>query len=186
MADNGFDDIVRDPKHPQKTSVLETVKPLQESRTQRENVAFTPQGSDVTAKARDLTSRALEFLSNASNETLGACVLALGATTWLILGRIGLVLIGIVAGVVLHATWEGSSQGNADAEASAREARRRREKGLDVVARVLDWREKTKDDKNSGSATSDPKKALDFTGFQPETGAALAGLTDAVIRDYVK
>ena len=60
-------------------------------------------------KAQDLTSYALNFLSNASNETLGACFVGLGATTYLVLGRIGLVLIGVVGGVVLHATWDGDA-----------------------------------------------------------------------------
>ncbi|KAK4694333.1 hypothetical protein P7C71_g3231, partial [Lecanoromycetidae sp. Uapishka_2] len=184
MADNGFDDEVRDPDHPpdpQENGALASTKPTNNDSAQQAEVSVTPiQTLDVTAKARDLTSGVLEFLSNASNETLGACVVALGATTWLILGRVGLVLIGVVGGVVLHATWEGSSQGVADAEASAKEARKRREKGLDIVARVLDWRERTKDEDRLAKVNEESKKILDFTSFQPETGAALVGLTDAV------
>lgn len=142
--------------------------------------------ADVSAKARDLISQILEFLSNASNETLGACIVALGATTWLILGRVGLVLIGIVGGVVLHATWERDGHGHTNEEVSALEAKRRREKGLDVVGRVLDWRKRTRGSEEPVDAETRSLKTLDFSEFQPETGAALTTLTDAVIRDYVK
>src|SRR5690242_15354889 len=52
-----------------------------------------------TSAAIDAT---LRFFANASNETLGACVVGLCASTYLVLGRFGLVLIGAVGGVVLH------------------------------------------------------------------------------------
>jgi len=142
--------------------------------------------ADVSAKTRDLTSQILDFLSNASNETQGACIVALGATTWLILGRVGLVLIGVVAGVVLHATWEKGEQGHTNNESNALEARRRREKGLDIVGRVLDWRQKPEDEEKANGFEIRFQRTLDFSKFRPETSAALTGLTDAVIRDYVK
>src|SRR5277367_4066951 len=58
----------------------------------------------VSEKLRDLTNATLNFLSTASNETLGAFVVGLAASTYLVLGRLGLVLIGAVGGVILHAT----------------------------------------------------------------------------------
>lgn len=144
----------------------------------------------IPVKARDLTSRALHFLSNASNETLGACAVGLCAATWLVLGRVGLVLIGVVTGVVLHATWEGDGS-QADEQGRANEARKRGEKGLDIIARVLDWRERNKgthgqDDGGQSEVTAEPKKELGFSDFQPETRGALTALVDAIIRDYVK
>ena len=144
------------------------------------------QAFGVSVKARDLTSRALDFLSNASNETLGACVVALAASTWLVLGRLGLLIIGIVGGVVLHATWEGDRPGQVNDEARAAEARKRREKGLEIVARVLDWRESRDTEENADSTPEQLQKLRDFSRFRPETRAALTGLTDAVIRDYVR
>ena len=145
----------------------------------------------IATQARDLTTRTLEFLSNASNETLGACLVGLGAITWLILGRLGLVLIGIVGGVVLHATWEGDIQNNVNDEARESEARKRREKGLDVVMRVLNWRERREGSSVSGHVGDSPiagssHKELDFASFPPETKDALTNLVDAVVRDYVK
>ena len=141
---------------------------------------------DAAKKAEDLTGQALDFLSNASNETLGACIVGIGAATWLVLGRVGLILIGIVVGVVLHATWEGSSLGHADEKAKALDTRGRREKGLDVAARVLDWRERTNDEAHAGALVHQPQKSLDFSEFQKETASALTDLVDAVVRDYVK
>jgi hypothetical protein len=142
------------------------------------------------ATAQDLVSRVLDFLSTASNETLGACLVGLGAATYFVFGRIGLILIGAVGGVVLHATWEGGVGESADGAARAREARRRREIALDVAERVLDWREKKQGDRIGVRDEVELKagaiKPADFSGFAPETAAALNGLTDAVIRDYVK
>lgn len=166
----------------------ETEKKTFESSEERSTNSITDNKTvvEVSAKARDLTGQTLDFLSNASNETLGACIVALGATTWLILGRVGLVIIGIVGGVVLHATWERDGQGHTNDGANAMEARRRREKGLDVVTRVLDWRRQTKEDGVLDDAAIGSQRSLDFSDFRPGTGAALTGLTEAVIRDYVK
>ena len=153
-----------------------------------------PRGKDtserIAIQARDLTTRALDFLSNASNETLGACIVGLVAITWLLLGRVGLVLIGIVGGVILHATWEGDTQNNANDEARALEARKRREKGLDIALRLLDWRDRREDNRELDGVRERPivapQKELDFAGFPPETKDALSNLVDTIVRDYVK
>jgi hypothetical protein len=141
-----------------------------------------------------LTDRTLHFLATASNETLGACLVGLSAGTYFILGRVGLVLIGVVGGVVLHATWEGHAQHGDKGETTGTSAEaRRRELGADIAHRVLDWRDARAQDRDSGEDdTSDLSlklysgQPLDFSEFKPETAAALTELTDAVIRDYVK
>ena len=145
----------------------------------------------IATQARDLTTRTLEFLSNASNETLGACIVGLGAVTWLVLGRLGLILIGIVGGVVLHATWEGDIQNHANDEARESEARKRREKSLDIAMRVLNWRDRTEGSRVPGRVgdsliTGSSHKELDFASFPPEIKDALTNLVDAIVRDYVK
>ena len=147
----------------------------------------------VTFDVKAFTDRTLHFLATASNETLGACLVGLGAGTYLILGRVGLVLIGVVGGVVLHATWEGQSQSGEDAEqkGKSREARKR-ELGAHVAHRILDWRDNRIKGNTEHADGSDPSlklylgKNLDYSEFKPQTAAALAELTDAVIRDYVK
>ncbi|GAM86609.1 hypothetical protein ANO11243_046230 [Dothideomycetidae sp. 11243] len=144
--------------------------------------------------------RALNFFSHASNETLGACFVGLGASTYLVLGRVGLVLIGVVGGIALHATWEGDSlNAGPGADRAETEAKKRRELGLEVVQRVWRWREqqqKLQADTHGSEGLSEELediklklykgKDLDFADLRPETAAALDTFTTAVIRDYVK
>ncbi|KAL8839940.1 MAG: hypothetical protein Q9176_004167 [Flavoplaca citrina] len=187
-------------------------------KTAEDPVQDVPMSS--SQKAQESLDYILQFLSTASNETLGACLAGLGAATYFILGRIGLVLIGVVGGIVLHAVWE-DRNGSYGYQTKSTEAnaRKRREDGLSILSRVLDWR----NDENSRSAerlghldrapdTSianqigctnstelEISEDVDAVGskppystlsnlleFEPATGAALTGLTDAVVRDYVK
>ena len=143
----------------------------------------------------ELLNHALQFLSHASNETLVACFAGLGVITHLALGRVGLVLIGTVVGVALHATWEGNVGPAGGMQAGALDIKRRRELGLDVMHRVLDWRETKQDheDKNHRRGYVQDvdvllaaHEELEFADFQPATGAALTSLVNAVVRDYVK
>ena len=187
MATNDSNDEARASNHSEdKTATPRAITAPQKGPETTSNETNVGPASNASVTTHDFTSRILEFLSNASNETLGACIVALGATTWLVLGRVGLVIIGVVGGVVLHATWEGIVQGNSTDDIKATEARNRREKGLKIVERVLDWREKTREGTESDEVESSAQKTLDFSDFQPETGAALTTLTDAVIRDYVR
>jgi hypothetical protein len=147
----------------------------------------------ASEKLRDITDAVLTFLSNASNETLGACAVGLCATTYLVLGRVGLVLIGAAGGIVLHATWEASNNTAAGGQSNAAEgSRRRRELGIEVVRRALDWRVKSQDAQESevlkmGIVEGSPDdKILGYSDFRPATRTALTALTDAVIRDYVR
>ncbi len=176
------------PERSQPAEVSGSKKPISGSNEEQNSSTVIGGGTaaDISAKARDLTSHILDFLSNASNETLGACIIALGATTWLILGRLGLVLIGVVGGVVLHATWEREGQGHTNDEANALDTGRRREKGLDVVRRVLEWRQQSRCEEESDKAGLRSKRVLNFSDFRPQTSAALTGLTVAVIKNYVK
>ena len=149
--------------------------------------------SVASEKLRDVTDAILNFLSTASNETLSACAIGLCATTYLVLGRVGLVLIGAAGGIVLHATWEASNNISAGGQRNPADGgRRRRELGIEVVRRTLDWRTTKKDALDgqaldSGIVESSPDdKALGYSDFRPATCAALTALTDAVIRDYVR
>jgi hypothetical protein len=150
------------------------------------------QSNSQSAKLQELTNRVLRFLSTASNETLAACVVGLCASTYLILGRVGLVLLGVLGGVILHASWEGSNGDGLDAEAKVKEAKRRRELGIVVAQKALRWREthstpeSAEDNGDDVDVLLSSQKELGFQDYQPATGAALKTFTDAVIRDYVK
>lgn len=169
------------------------VPPVPAAAEKSETLKDVPAHSNSPAvDVKVLTDRALHFLATASNETIGACLVGLGASTYLVLGRVGLLLIGVVGGVVLHATWEGHTHGDSDSKAQNQEARKR-ELGVDIASRVLNWRDSAahgKENDQNEESRMDVKlyagKELDYSEFRPETAAALTELTDAVIRDYVK
>lgn len=143
---------------------------------------------------KELVDLALNFLSTASNESLIGAFAILTILTLIILGRIGLLLIGVALGVILHAAWEGPGHGIGDEGSQARKFYKRRELALEVSNRLLDWPARNALATARVDADSSPSKAsdelssadFDYASFHPATAAALRSLTDAVIRDYVK
>src|SRR5437868_920931 len=99
MALAGKHDVFGTPNGLSSETVGNATVPLDIQRSKLSAKSFSPSTSTT---AQDLTSRILDFLSNASNETLIASLVGLGATTYFVLGRLGLLLIGGVGGVVLH------------------------------------------------------------------------------------
>jgi hypothetical protein len=179
------------PEDPQSApSAIDRVSAIGSDESSNKN---RPESQSFQLTVQSLTDQALQFLSTASNETIGACLVGLGASTYFVLGRVGLVLMGVVGGVVLHATWEGALiDSSGAAEVKAAEEKRRREVGLDVVMRALTWQaaKKSAQPDNSGDVIDKIELAaamnLDFSAYPPQTAAAMTELTDAVIRDYVK
>lgn len=176
-----------------KIAILHSDESTHRDQYTTQTVKDVPAANVAAERLRNVTDATLRFFATASNETLGACAVGLCASTYLVLGRVGLVLIGTVGGVILHATWESQlNAGGAGKGAEGASDRRRRELGAEVVKRVLDWRETGKEPREDddttmhkieGSAILD---VLDYKDFKPETRAALTGFTDAIIRDYVK
>ncbi|KAK0615879.1 PXA domain-containing protein [Bombardia bombarda] len=126
---------------------------------------------------QDLTTKLFKFLATATAGTLGGVAVGLAATTYLILGQVGLILIGAFGGVVGFIQWE---QRNAEIARVVRG-----ESGLDVVARLLG----AKNTESTGLSADDVDEqslARRFEDFQPETREALNELVEAVIRDYVR
>lgn len=150
--------------------------------------------TSVLATAQALISQLLGFLSEASNETIGACLAGLVAITYLVLGRVGLIFIGIVVGIALHAAWEENINPQGNARDNLQEIRNRKnEQGYALLERILDWREKMTSEseldgevKPPGSSPMVLSTDSKFSNFPPSTGAALNNLTEAVIREYVK
>ncbi|EDU41368.1 PX domain-containing protein [Pyrenophora tritici-repentis] len=187
-------DPVQAPPSPRDSATYKDHDARRDSDDRGSFVSPDPFKTDANAPSLDikaLTDRTLHFLATASNETLGACLAGLGAGTYLILGRVGLVLIGVVGGVVLHATWEGYHGG--EKETTGAGESKKRELAADIAQRVLDWRNTKAQEKNSQEDDSFDLnlqlysgKKLDYSEFKTETAAALNELTDAVMRDYVK
>jgi hypothetical protein len=166
---------------------------LETDKSSTENSSYHTEIATSSNRLRGVTDTALGFLSNASNETLGACAIGLFASTYLALGRVGLILIGAVGGIVLHATWEGLDEDSKDLQnGSQKSASRRKELGIEVAKRLLDWKdkrndvEKNQEDEGGNVEASVATTTLDYSEFRPATAAALTVLTDAVIRDYVR
>ncbi|KAK4548792.1 hypothetical protein LTR36_008565 [Oleoguttula mirabilis] len=142
--------------------------------------------SPVSATLQGLADKALDFLSHASNETLVACLVGLSATTYMVLGRVGLVIIGVAGGVVLHATWEGIRSDNREDDATKAGQARKREAGLDVARRVLALRTTgTADEEKPEEVKVYANQQLDFSSFGPDAATALDAFTNAIMKDYV-
>ncbi|EME81183.1 uncharacterized protein MYCFIDRAFT_155403 [Pseudocercospora fijiensis CIRAD86] len=145
----------------------------------------SPHESTIASTLQSFTDRALHFLSHATNETLGACLVGLGATTYLVLGRVGLVIIGVAGGVVLHATWEGVRADHRDEATKKIDEERKREASIEVARRLLELRSSRPHSRTAEDTRIFASHALDYSSFGPETAAALDAFTTAVIRDYV-
>ncbi|KAI1402078.1 PXA domain-containing protein [Hypoxylon fuscum] len=157
------------------------VKIKSDDNLQSLSIPTSPKKRDLSTSPKkqqdDLVTKVLQFLSTATPTTLGAVAVALSGTTYFILGRVGLVLIGAVAGIALFATWESYHPELSRAVRS--------ERGYDLLDRILETTHKSsfkseQDDEKDAQALS-----LSFDRFQPETREALNALVDAVIRDYV-
>ncbi|KAJ6180303.1 hypothetical protein N7519_010764 [Penicillium mononematosum] len=146
-----------------------------------------------TAISKEFINATLDFLSTSTNETLLGVFALLAIVTYIVLGRLGLLLIGVVLGVILHASWEGSDNEYSDQASHAQKPNRRRELALEVSNRLLDWPKRADaldiqgGDDGSISTLEDMSSAdLEYVTFRPATADALRTLTDAVIKDYVK
>lgn len=143
------------------------------------NASPEPRAKSGSPNTSDITSRLLYILSTASSETLVGIAIGLAVCTYLFLGRIGLLLIGILGGIVIHATWEGQNP---------TEEYLRRERGLDIAKRLLDWRQTRTESKarvEEDLFGEYSPYANDFDDFPPNTTAALTELVDTIVRDYV-
>ncbi|KGO65020.1 Sorting nexin, C-terminal [Penicillium italicum] len=146
-----------------------------------------------TTISKELINVTLNFLSTSTNETLLGVFALLALVTYIILGRIGLLLMGVAVGVVLHASWEGSDNEHPNEASHAQKSNRRRELALEVSNRLLDWPKRAGasdvqgEDDGSTSALEEISSAdLEYATFQPATAVALRTFTDAVINNYVK
>ncbi|KAK1564239.1 PXA domain-containing protein [Colletotrichum navitas] len=137
--------------------------------------ASIPDAPKPAEEENDLVAKVLRFLSTATPEALGAVAVGLAASTYFILGKVGLVLIGAFGGVVTFITYEARHPEVSRAV--------RGEKGIDVLQRLalVKIAEPPKND-----AEEEDRLIHGFDDFQPETREALTGLVDAIIRDYVK
>ncbi|CAN8106399.1 unnamed protein product [Discula destructiva] len=129
----------------------------------------------------DFTTRVFQFLSTATPGTLGGIAVGLAAVTYFVLGQVGLLLIGALAGIAFYIHWEATNPDFARAV--------RGETGPDILTRLLDEKNRLRDMEQENKANEEEEEhflAKSFADFQPETREALIDFVDAIIRDYVK
>ena len=143
---------------------------------------LNPSTSHATPPTKDdesaLATKALQFASTATPTTLGAVAVGVSAILYGILGRVALLLIGALAGVLGFITWEARNPEVARAV--------RGEKGIDILERLHLEATNTKKDEDINDENDEQFKLKGLDEFRPETREALGGLIDAIIRDYVK
>ncbi|TGZ83232.1 hypothetical protein EX30DRAFT_394457 [Ascodesmis nigricans] len=124
-----------------------------------------------STSAAELVQRVLDFLSTATPGTLAAVSVGGVAVLYVVLGKLGLLVIGVVAGAVGHAALELTRPQKAD--------------GIrDLLVKVG---ERIKyDDKESGAVGVNLTGQVDFSRLPPETAKVMEELTDAAVKDYVR
>lgn len=131
------------------------------------------ESSDIPPVAQDTTAQVLEFFANAPDGVLVAVALAFASVLYAIFGQIGLLAIGITAGVLLHAHWVGlhgeKEVGIAQLE-TALEG-----KGTQKINTMLDVEDEEAN-----------KQEIGFKDFKPETAKALDEIVARTIEDYVR
>lgn len=143
-------------------------------------------------RSKGVIESTLQFLSTANSETLLGVFACLVGATLVLFGRLGLLLIGIASGIVLHAQWEAVYEDPIHPLSNPRQ-RRRKELALDIARRLLDWPKSTtlaadaeQDDTGQVFLFGDSSSAdLDYSALGPKTADALRSITDAVMKDYV-
>ena len=186
MDDLKREDVAAPDAQSQPVSDLETTTQTSVDDGARPTEVKTTDSNGQTSVLQIFTDRALHFLAHASNEALGAVLAGLGASTYYVFGRVGLVIIGVAGGVVLHATWEGIRSDDRDEATKRLDQQRKKETGLELARRLLDLRvsaETAEDEREEAKLNATHQ--LDFSRFEPETAAALDTFTSAVIKDYV-
>ncbi|KAI1826029.1 PXA domain-containing protein [Xylaria intraflava] len=122
----------------------------------------------------DQVAKILRYASGASPATLGAIAVA----SYLVLGRLGSLLIGAIVGVTCWVIWESRHPELGRAV--------RGENAYEFLDRLFDHRygdsglRPEQDEKKDATAV-----AQSFEDFQPETRDALYDLVNAIVRDYV-
>ncbi|KAK3989300.1 PXA domain-containing protein [Cladorrhinum sp. PSN332] len=138
-----------------------------------------PPNPPTTKDEDDLTTKVFKFLATATPGTLGGVAVGLAATTYLVLGNLGLVVIGAFGGIVTFIQWE---QRNVEVARLVHG-----ERGVDLIARLLEARGNSKEREDEKKDDEEGAVVIRaFDDLQPETREALHELVDAIIDNYVK
>lgn len=165
---------------------------MSERESHLRNASLTPQSlgtSDESyAPLGNVTKPLLRHLSNASNETAVATSIGLAILIYFVFGRLGLLLIGVVVGVVLHASWE-VKESSSSARLRLQRRKQLKRTGLEVVDTLLHWRtevnESSKEEAQTGHGNRETAHDIDSLKSLPKTADAVEQLKDAILQNYV-
>ncbi|RAH50169.1 PX domain protein [Aspergillus brunneoviolaceus CBS 621.78] len=146
--------------------------------------------NNALSNQRSTVDVALQFLASTSNEVLLGVVACATITTAFILGKFGFLLIGALAGFILHSSWENTAH-----EITSGILRKNRSKKIEPLqafpSPLLDWEDRKPDrngqradeseGQNEGMHTIKP----DFSSFGPKTAASLRSIRDEILNKYV-
>ena len=136
------------------------------------------------SQSQSLINSVFFFLSDANPPTLVAIIGGLVAVLYLFFGKLSLLFIGILSGVVLHIWWDDFEHAG-DRTVEDRAKGKRRELGIEVANRLLSWQERQARHSVLSDATTSNGVLRDYSNFRSKTATALTTLTDAVIDSYV-
>ena len=134
-----------------------------------------------------MSKKLLLYLSNGSNETLVATGILLCLLIYILLGRVGLIFVGMLVGVILQASW-GEDRPLLNKFCSNGQKLRQRRTNRDLISEILDWRVEA----SSSEVNIYKEPAVKSSNSHPvclqslpRTTSALENFKDAIIRDYV-
>ncbi|KAL3437136.1 PXA domain-containing protein [Aspergillus tetrazonus] len=181
-------DAPNDTPRSQSDQTPQTERPACDESTRGHKDDRLTQDDTDSDRLKQLLDTALCFLSTCSNDTLLLVLFCLMGTTYIVLGRLGLLLIGMALGVALHASWVGMDHSNS----SENTIIGRKQLSLSIVHKLLNWEGTypVKADSNAHGAGEDHHRALsvsdvDVLPLGPITASALHSLIEAAMRDYV-
>ncbi|KAL2842964.1 PXA domain-containing protein [Aspergillus pseudoustus] len=160
--------------------------PASNDATTMDNMSSPKTNNSDIINMKELLDLALQFLSTCSNEMLLFILALLIGATYIVLGRLGLIIIGIIIGIALHASWDGPGNHPVEFQRS-----NRRQLSLHVTHRLLDWQtsrhaEHDRNFKDDGEHMPEKTSNSGFNpSYGPATASALQSLVDAAVRDYV-
>jgi hypothetical protein len=146
------------------TPPLDTVEgqPSKPRELPNSTLTVSVEGVNSTSTISDVSNQTIVFLSTASPEQLAIVAVGGVGLLYLFLGRLGLLVVGVLLGVVGHATFGASSQME--------------------MNRVSQWISSQRND-TSGSLKA---REVDFSSLPPETAKAFEELTEAAMSNYVR
>ena len=124
------------------------------------------------APAQDTSTQVLQFFADAPDGVLGVCAIGAASVIYAIFGQVGLLAIGVVSGVLLHAYFVG--------------VHGEKEPGVGQIGKALEGKgaQKIKSMVDVEDVEVDTPE-VEFKDFRPETGAALDEIVARTIKDYV-